>query len=167
MIINQKTTNAELLFVNFLVEHNLPIAIADHSGDLFRKMFPDSEIASQFKCGRTKARKLVGAIAKEKTEEITESLRERPFSLSTDGSNDKGAEQLYPIVLRYHDDSKVVTDVLSVPTPDGNSSGENIFRALDSELKNHGLSWENCLSFGADNASVMRENNTHTKTEKT
>ena len=42
-----------------------------------------------------------------------------------------------------------------------------IFRALDSELKNHGLSWENCLSFGADNASVMRENNTHTKTEKT
>ena len=72
MTINQKTTNAELLFVNFLVEHNLPIAIADHAGDLFCKMFPDSEIASQFKCGRTKARKLVGAIAKEKTEEITE-----------------------------------------------------------------------------------------------
>ena len=58
-------------------------------------------------------------------------------------------------MLRYHDDNKVVTDVLSVPTPDGNSSGQNIFRALDSELKNHGLSWENCLSFGADNASVM------------
>ena len=75
MTINQKTTNAELQFVNFLVEHNLPIAIADHAGDLFCKMFPDSEIASQFKCGRTKARRLVGAIAKEKTEEITESLR--------------------------------------------------------------------------------------------
>ena len=74
----------------------------------------------------------MGAIAKEKTEGITESLRERPFSLSTDGSNDKGAEQLYPIVLRYHDDSKVVTDVLSAP-----------------KLR---LS---CLSFGADNASVM------------
>ena len=84
-----------------------------------------------------------------------------PFSLSTDGSNDKGSEQVYPIVVRYFDknNSKVCTDVLSIPTPDGNSTGENIFNALETELQTHGLSWDNCLSFGADNASVMLGNN--------
>ena len=36
---------AELQFTNFLIEHNLPLATADHAGPLFRATFPDSKIA--------------------------------------------------------------------------------------------------------------------------
>jgi hypothetical protein len=32
-------TNAEILFTNFLIEHNVPIAVSDHAGPLFRKFF--------------------------------------------------------------------------------------------------------------------------------
>ena len=39
------TTRAEVMFTDFIVEHNLAIAVSDHAGPLFRKMFPDSEIA--------------------------------------------------------------------------------------------------------------------------
>ena len=49
--------NAEVLCVDFMVEHNLPLAVADHIGPLVRKMFPDSKIAGElnknnnkFKC---------------------------------------------------------------------------------------------------------------------
>ena len=31
---------------NFLIQHNLPIATADHLGLLFKQVFPDSKIAS-------------------------------------------------------------------------------------------------------------------------
>ena len=34
-------TRAEALFTEFLVEHNIPLACADHAGPLFKKMFPD------------------------------------------------------------------------------------------------------------------------------
>ena len=36
------------------------------------------------------------------------------------------------------------------------STGRNIFELLDIELQRCGLSWQNCLSFSADNASVMQ-----------
>lgn len=52
-----------------------------------------------------------------------------PFSLATDGSNDGGAEQLYPVWLNYYDDGegKGVQSLLSLPAlTDGNSTGENI-----------------------------------------
>ena len=47
-------TRAEVLTTNFLIQHNLPLATSDHHGPLFRAMFPDSEIAKQYGCVRTK-----------------------------------------------------------------------------------------------------------------
>lgn len=36
-----RTIRAETLFTNFIVEHNLPLSVADHAaGPLFKKMFP-------------------------------------------------------------------------------------------------------------------------------
>lgn len=37
-------TRAELLFMPFLVEHNITFGAADHAGKLFRDTFPDSRI---------------------------------------------------------------------------------------------------------------------------
>jgi len=45
---------AETLFTEFLVEHNLPLACSDHTGKLFRKMFPDSAVAAKYGSARTK-----------------------------------------------------------------------------------------------------------------
>ena len=104
----------ELLFTNFLIEHNLPLATADHAGPLFWKMFPDSKIAEKYSRARTKTTALNNMLADENNKDLVTKLKQQPFSLSTDGSNDKGATTLYPIVVRYYDEiqSKEVTEVL-------------------------------------------------------
>ena len=33
---------------NFIVQHNLPIATADHLAQLFKNVFPNSKIAASF-----------------------------------------------------------------------------------------------------------------------
>ena len=90
--------------------------------------------------------------------EIAEKLRETPFSISTDGSSDRAAEeQLYPIVVRYYDQSvnKVVGVLLEIRTTNERSTGANIFRLLDNALQEKKIPWKNCICFSADNASVM------------
>ena len=53
-----KVTRAELLWTEFLTEHNIPVSVSDHFGPLFKQMFPDSQIANKFTCGHTKAASL-------------------------------------------------------------------------------------------------------------
>ena len=62
--ISTKVIAAEVKFTAFFLEHNLPIATADHAGPLFRSMFPDSKIASYYASGRTKTTSIInGALA--------------------------------------------------------------------------------------------------------
>ena len=49
-----KISRAEVLMTNFIVEINLLIAVVDKCGPLFRNMFPDSQIAKQDQCAKTK-----------------------------------------------------------------------------------------------------------------
>ena len=42
-------TRAETLFTEFIIEHSLPLSVADHAGFLFRKMFPDSKIVHRYR----------------------------------------------------------------------------------------------------------------------
>ena len=39
--LTHQVTNAELMFANFFVKHNVSMAAADHVGPLFWGMFPD------------------------------------------------------------------------------------------------------------------------------
>ena len=50
---DKNVTKAEVKIVNFLVQHNLPLATADHLCPLFKDIFPDSKIISSYTCGRT------------------------------------------------------------------------------------------------------------------
>ena len=48
--------SAEAQFVQFVAEHNLPFRCGDHLTKLVKSMFPDSDIARQFQCSRTKTK---------------------------------------------------------------------------------------------------------------
>ena len=149
--------NAECLFTGFIVEHNLPVNASDHTGQLFRQMFPDSKIAAKYHCGRTKAQAIINTMAESSREEIAQSARTQPFSLATDGSNDGGGSQLYPVLITYFNETRgQVEQVLhSLPACKSDSTGENIFKLLEKELEKDGIPWSNCIAFGSDNASVM------------
>ena len=158
--LEHKTVSAEMKFARFVVEHNLPIAVADHVTKLLPRMFPDSEIAQKFQCSRTKTTALIKMQSQAIVDTIVDSVKDKPFTLCTDGSNDQ-SDKFYPIILRYVDHSGSVTSsLLQVPSvEDPKCSGENIFKLLDEQLTAHSLSWDNCLALGADNANVMSGKN--------
>ncbi len=148
---------AETFFTTFIVEHNLPLAAADHAGPLFRKMFPDSEIAKQYGCARTKTANVIKILASTDDERITEVMKRSPYSLATDGSTDMEDIKMYPIVVRIFDASlgRVVVMLLKI-CESRESTGRAIFELLDDELKKRGIPWSNCVSFASDNAAVMQ-----------
>ncbi|XP_072173823.1 uncharacterized protein [Diadema setosum] len=148
---------AETQFTEFIIEHNLPLAVADHASRLFRKMFPDSDIAKKYGCGRTKTSYIVETLAMDTKQNIVEVLRTHPFSMSTDGSTDYEDVKLYPICVRFCDPStgKVKSVIFSLEECDKPSTGENIFKILEKELDKHEIPWKNVVCFSADNASVM------------
>ena len=49
-------------FAGFLLEHNIPIATADHAGSLFHSMFPDRKIASYYEYTRTKTTSVINRV---------------------------------------------------------------------------------------------------------
>jgi hypothetical protein len=112
--LDHQVMSAELSFMNFLFEHDVPIAASDHAGELFRKMFPDSAIAKKYKCARTKTTCL---IQHESRSVVDETVKEcSVFALLTDGSNDKG-DKFYPMLLTHLAANGLVqTRVLAVPT---------------------------------------------------
>lgn len=148
---------AEVLFQKFLVEHNVPLAASDHARELFKAMFPDSKVAEKYSCARTKTTAISKCLAEDLSMNLAGHMKTHPFSLATDGSNDNGSDQLYPVVVRYYNSElkKVITELLCIASCDGASTGENIFNLLDKVFQKWGIPWENCLAFGCDNASVM------------
>lgn len=153
---DQKVIKAECLFTAFLLEHNLPLSVADHAAPLFKKMFPDSEIAKKYSCARTKTTAIVKEMAFDFKNSVIESLKTSPFSISTDGSNSSNAK-LYPIVVNFFNKkvNKVECALLSVPNLVGDATGVNIAQLLIAELEKSQIPLSNCLALGADNAPVM------------
>jgi hypothetical protein len=134
--------NAEVLFTEFLVEHGLPLAVTDHVGPLFKRMFPDSKIAEKYACARTKSSNIVRCLAEDTSRKIAEAMKTGPFSIATDGSCDYDDKKLYPVCVRYFDNEKgkVMSVLLTLPELTVDSTGENIFELLDNALKKHDIS---------------------------
>ena len=51
---SDKVIRAETLFAQYVTEHNSPFSVADHYTQLAMQMFPDSEVARNLSCARTK-----------------------------------------------------------------------------------------------------------------
>ena len=95
------TTKAEVLFANFVAEHNLPALLADHFTDLARLMFPDSDIAKRFRCKRTKTTQIVKrCLAPAATTPVVERCRAGPFSLMVDESTDRKTDKRLVVLVR-------------------------------------------------------------------
>ncbi|XP_072030090.1 zinc finger MYM-type protein 6-like [Amphiura filiformis] len=121
-------------------------------------MFPDSKIALKYSCRETKITAIARTLGQDTKGDILGKLKQTPFSLSTDGSSDSGADkQLYPIVVRYYDTdlSQVLSVLLEIAVTKDASTGNNIFLLLDKVLTDNKIPWKNVICFGADNAAVM------------
>ena len=158
--LKQDVMEAEMKFTSFLVEHNCPLAAADHAGKLFRSMFSSSshnsprEIINNYACGRTKTTAVVKELARQETHSLISQMKSAPFSIGTDGSNDK-SDKLFPIIVRMEKDCQVVTELLSLLELKGRGTGQNIAELIKKDLKDKHISLNNCMAYTSDNVNTM------------
>ena len=159
----QKVRQTETLFVQFVAEHNLPFRIGDHFTKLVKAMFPDSQIASQFHCSRTKTSVLSRFgnstwIQNQLVHQLTHSAQPVFFSLLVDESNDRGVEAKDLVILvRFFDNAimKAVTRFFDLPTAN-NGTAAAIFDKIDNCLSSHGLQYQRLLCFNSDTCNTMK-----------
>ena len=156
-----KVLNAEVIVTNFLIQHNLPLATADHLGPLFRTIFPDSKIASSYACARTKTFTILNeAFAPHCHDYIVEHCKSHPYSVGHDGSNDTGIQKMSPVCIRLFDikRSKTVTEhFFDMCLTEGEDCGKayKIFEAIEKSFEKSNMLWTNCVSLSVDNTNSM------------
>lgn len=155
---DEDVMRAEVLFSNFVAEHNIPFLVADCFTRLCKAMFPDSKIASKFSCSRTKTTQIVKrSLAPSLHQEVVEHLKNNPFSLAIDESNDRNCDKSLAILVRYFTD-RSRTSFLAMPICNIGTAA-NIFEHIQQVFIDNNIPWSNLISFMSDNCSVMTGKN--------
>ena len=149
-----KVTKVEAMMTELLVALNVPLTMSDMVTRVVKCVFDDSETAQKYQCSRSKSTVINKEMAKSASDGLAAKMRQGPFTISTDGSNDQKDKQ-YPIVVSVPGDKGVETGLLSVQVTNLPGTGSNIFRLLHNELLANKIPWSNCLTFGSDNCNVM------------
>ena len=153
--------NAEVKITNSLLQHNLPLATADHLSSLFKEVLRDKNIAKNYASRQTKTTSIINeAFAPHFREYIIQHCKTHPFSLGTDGSNDTGLEKMNPVCLKILDvnrSKKVTSHSLNMCLTSGKNASIDacIFDKINEKVIEYGLPWENCVNLSVDNANAM------------
>lgn len=137
----------------FVAKHNLAFLTSDHATKLFSLMFPDSQIARKFSCGRTKTTAIIKEVLAPHFLEQTTTSMKNPFSILMDESNDKTDKSC--IILVRILDSAVGARFLDMPIVNIGTAS-NLFTALKASLQDKGLDFSNAVSFMSNTTNVMK-----------
>ena len=153
--IEESVTRAEVVFANFVAEHNLSFLLADHFTHLTSVMFPDSNIAKPFMSARTKT---YGALYPHFNQPIVALCQNNPFSILCNEGNDND-DKYFAILVCLWDDQlgKPVTRVtrfLHMPVCNIRTA-DKLFDAIDSTLQERNIPWCNVVGFESDTTNVM------------
>ena len=154
---SHEVIEAETRWAMFLAKHNVPFLASDHASDLFKSMFPDSKIAKNFACARTKATSIVKeALAPHCIEKVARALSLQPFGLLMDESNDK-VDKSCIILVRMLDQEAgdVRTRFLDMPVVNIGTAS-NLFAAVQKSLNDKGLDFSHAIAFMSDTTNVMK-----------
>ena len=150
-------TKAEVLFAQFIAEHNLPFSVGDHLTKLVKKAFPDSKIAERFQCGHTKTAAIINkALAQHYMEAIIPTARDGPITIMMDESNKRSDDKACAILVKMIDPTTfcVVNRFLDMPVCNIPTSA-NLFSVLEATLSKYNILWSSIKGFSSDTASVM------------
>ena len=96
--------NEEVTATKLLVQHNLPIATADHLDPLFKSIFPDSKIVKSYACAKQKTCAMINkAFHPYCHSYLAKHCKRYPYSVGHDGSNDKSIKKMKPACVCIFD----------------------------------------------------------------
>lgn len=123
-----KRTEAEVKMAVLTASCNIPLAFHDRLSPTIRAVFPDSKIASGYHSASTESTPAL-------MEDLLESMKAHPYSLSIDGSNDTDLKKKNPVTVRIYDvnSSRVVTRFLDMCSS-SSSTAQGIYSVLDGRL---------------------------------
>ncbi|XP_047523967.1 uncharacterized protein LOC125062236 [Pieris napi] len=154
--LKHQVREGEIRMAGFVAEHNLPYAITDHLGKLIQKICPDSKVAKNMKCSRTRIQAVVNnVIGQEGFNTLCEDLRQVKFSLIIDESTDRSTTKHLCLVVRYIKKNHVgdyFFGLIPVVTADATTLHKSIvdfFEQYDIPFR------QNLIGFASDGASVM------------
>ena len=147
--------SAELLWTMKLCSAHYSHKSSEHSDLLFQKMFPDSAIASSFKCGEVKSSYLINhGIAPHFKSLLSDKMNEKDctFVLLFDESmNGKTQDKQMDFHLRIWEGQEVRTRYYHSEFM-GHATAEDMDRVF--ETATSGLHMSNCLQFSMDGPNV-------------
>ena len=151
---------AEVLNTSSIVQHNISFLTADHLAPLYRVMFPDSNIAKNFRCRRTKTTCMLNnALYPKIKSNLIEYMSENPYALANDGSSDCGPSNMNPVCVYIFDvkrSKQVEFKFYSMCSTSGEdcSKAETLFTAINDAFKSDDFYWDNVVSVGLDNTDT-------------
>lgn len=148
---------AEIKIAAFIVKHNLPFHVMDHLSDLVSNAFPDSKIALEFSCKRTKTRSIAKhVIAKTFRDELEELLRHTKFSLIIDESTDIASKKQLAIVVRFYCNRELrVRSRFFKLVEVMHSDADSITAAVLDGFEKSGVPTDNIIGYASDTTNVM------------
>lgn len=157
--VQDQVCEAEAIFVMSVVSKSIPYSWADTATDMYKRMFPDSDIAKNFSCGRTKLSYIVsdGLGPHFKSKIIAELCRPNVFfSLMIDETPkpEQRVQQL-DVLIRYFSESQkqvVVEHLQSFNL--GRATGDIIAGCVEDALAE--LPTQGLLCFFSDGPNVMK-----------
>ena len=101
-----QVTRAEVKIANLLVQH-IPLTIMDYLSPIFKDVFPVSETAKGYASARTKTTCIINrSLAPHFRDALVEAMKNKPFAVAVDGSNDTSLEKMNPMTVHLFDDRR-------------------------------------------------------------
>lgn len=151
-----KTKISEIHLAAFIAEHDIAFNVAEHLPNLIRTVCPDSEIAKNIHCSRTKTASLTkNVIGEHSKEELVSILQTSKFSLIVDESTDKGCIKHLALVARVAVDGNIKDYFLAlIPVQDATAA--TLFNSITEFFSKENIDYKtNMVGFGSDGANVM------------
>ena len=156
--IDNAKLKAEILWAMKSTAAHFSFRSSEGTSDLFKAMFPDSEIASRFQCGETRCRYLVTfGLAPRFLDMLQSTVRatsDTGYVLLFDESLNKDCQmKQMDVMIRLWHDSEIETRYLTSEFL-GHATASDVTERFESVFSQHGLNKANLLQVGMDGPNV-------------
>ena len=106
-----------------LVSTNAPFSLSDQLSPLFKEIFSDSRIAAGYASKRTKTTCIInGALKPHFRSKLVAEMKEKPYSIAVDGSNDVGLLKMNPLTVHVFTPDGVSVQLLDMCMSKGSAA---------------------------------------------